>query len=118
MRIGRITHLVFRKCAKRVGVVMGLIPWSSDHDVVVALAVAIEFEAVLEWVKARKGLENYLDESIGEFFPHNSASCGLAVGDHPSRVIFSGWALQSLDDLHKSIASDSLLPDIFRFVLK
>ena len=50
MRIGQIFHLVFRECAERISVVMGLVPWSSDHDVVVALAVAVEFEAMLEWV--------------------------------------------------------------------
>ena len=41
------SNLVFCKLAKSVSVVVRLVPRSSDHDIIVAFAVAVQFEAVL-----------------------------------------------------------------------
>ena len=46
-----ISNLVFCKCAECISVEVLFVPWSSDHDIVVALAVTVEFEAMLEQVK-------------------------------------------------------------------
>ena len=50
-----ISNLVFCKCAECISVVVLLVPWRSDHDIVVALPVTVEFEAMLEQVKSSCG---------------------------------------------------------------